>query len=289
MRKAIYIAAVSLAASSILMSGCTKRGDKEPETTVEETTVDTNHTPYVEHEPEENPPELIDRPYFESYESIDEIIEREAREELKNKVGSPSNAEKTSESEDDTGKDPEYVVDSETGNTVEKKSSVSGDTTINISKVETYAEYDSLNDVDRTGTMLYLDDYDVIDLGPNFTEAGATYAVEGNRIKFTYPDGRYVEYVKLGSGFTTEKVMTANFFNKTVASVFGVDTTGFIYTDFNSNDNGPEAIHKMTSGDLKTVYKLFRGSNGVYIAKFTGELPYLCQELEVDVALYTLN
>lgn len=289
MKKAIYIAAVSLTASSILMGGCSKKDDKEPETTVEESSVDSNHTPYVEMEPDENPPELIDRPYFESYESIDEIIEREAKEELKGKVGSPSNASEASETEEDTGKEPEYVIDSETGDIVEKKTVVSGDTAINIARVEAYTVYDSLNDVDRTGTVLYLDDYDIIDLDPNFSEAGASYTVEGNKIKFNYPDGRYVEYVKLGSGFTTSKVLTASFFNKTVASVFGEDTTGFLYTEYNRDDMGPEAMHKMTSADLKTVYKLYRGSNGVYIAKFTGDLPYRCQELEVDVALYTLN
>ena len=287
MRKKIYmLSCVGLAvALSTGIVGCSKKTSNDIETSGESVASSSNYTPYIQETPAADAPTLEDRPHWETKENLEDIIASEAAAE----PVPESDGEIGNKRVDKETTPVETVADKDTGETIEKKTSLDGGGAISIAKTEVYTEVNPMEGRDTTGEVVYLDDYDSIDIKPSAKEAGATYEIQDNKLVVTVPDEGTVEFVKIGNGFVAASVLNMTQFKNAAVSKFNFDATGSALTRYNMDDNGPRVVAELLSSDMTESICMFRGNNGTYAAHYVGTLPYRCQGLESMVSFSVIN
>lgn len=248
-----YLAILAL---SIGLVACGGREETVEETSTE---VDSMHQEYIQETPDANAPELLDRPYFEPQYELNEMLD---------------------------GSSSDVATLSEVDNTVEE-TVLDGGKELSIKDRVTFIVHDTMNNVDREGETVYLDDYDAIDVGPNAKDAKVAYSVNGKTISFRYEDGRMAEFTSVGTGYISASGLGYGKLKELCSSIYGIDLSDAIVDGYSNSDFGSKKVSGVHTADFMESYAIYRGNGGVYLAKFKGILPYQYAELETDIKFLT--
>lgn len=248
-----YLAILAL---SIGLVAC---GNKEEAIEETSTEVESMHQEYVQETPDANAPELLDRPYFEPQYELDEMIEDSGSD-----IATQSEVEDT---------DKEVVLD--------------GGKELSIKDKVTFIVHDTMNNTDREGETIYLDEYDAIDIGPNAKDANVVYSINGKTISFRYDDGRTAEFTSVGTGYVSASGLGYDKLKELCLSIYSVDLSDAIVDGYSNSDFGSKKVSGVHTADFMESYAIYRGNGGVYLAKFKGILPYQYAELETDIKFLT--